>query len=131
MYLLLHCYPLFQFTSPYGDERIHRIQGGTKSGHFNSRLLTETNELYNQEIDRWSISIHVSLRRRTDTEVAFAKSMTISIHVSLRRRTFLQHFTYSYFHISTHVSARRRTIQEYCRRIWGVISIHVSVRRRT
>ena len=41
-----------------------------KRAHFNSRLLTETNDYFVLEAEFETISIHVSLRRRTKDRVA-------------------------------------------------------------
>ena len=57
---------IFQFTSPQGDEPDHSI------------ILLRL----------FSISTHVSVRRRTSFGVNKLKSIDISTHVSVRRRTF-------------------------------------------
>ena len=44
--LLVVSNKVFQFTSPYGDERQRRLKILTRLVYFNSRLLTETNFLF-------------------------------------------------------------------------------------
>ena len=62
-----------------------------------------------------NISIHVSLRRRTDFLASILLGTGISIHVSLRRRrTPGRDLIKARYTISTHISARERTPSFKC-----------------
>ena len=101
------------------------------------------------------VSIHASVRRRTDLSPLFEKFNFVSIHASVRRRTqlFLDGFL-NFVTVSIHASVRRRTyFQEFSLLFWfrfqytppwggerrkikrffriHFVSIHASVRRRT
>ena len=108
--LLVVSNKVFQFTSPYGDERQRRLKILTRLVYFNSRLLTETNVNSTAMVSSLS---YFNSRLLTETNflflwqmqvaqifqftspygdelfvfVANASSTDISIHVSLRRRT--------------------------------------------
>ena len=79
--------------------------------NFNSRLRKETN--FNVPIAALLsiISIHVSVRRRTQKSNLHYIYIKISTHVSVRRRTTVASFVDAQLHISTHVSVRRRTMR--------------------
>ena len=104
----LNALSVLQLTSPQRDEHFSSFNS-LRIVYFNSRLCKETNAAF----------------------ALLSPSATISIHVSVRRRTKIITQIKQIYLISTHVSARRRTTKTCRSKYTSDISIHVSVRRRT
>ena len=82
-------------------------------GGFRSLLLDHMG--FSINMYNCNISIHVSLRRRTDFLASILLGTGISIHVSLRRRrTPGRDLIKARYTISTHISARERTPSFKC-----------------